>query len=50
MSKITFTKLKSGVKAKVANREERAVKLYKEKFAASVDALQQYGSTENCEL
>lgn len=50
MPKIAFTKLKLDVKAKVANRGKRAVKLYREKFAASVDALQQYSYTENCEL
>lgn len=50
MPKIAFSKLKSGVKVKVANREEKAVKLYRKWFVASVDTLQEYCSIENCEL
>lgn len=50
MSKIAFSKSNSDVKVKVANREERAVKLYRKRFVASVDTLQEYCSTENCEL
>lgn len=50
MPQIAFSKLKSGVKVKVANREEKSVKLYREWFAGSVDTLKEYCSPENCKL